>query len=511
MNRFIALIVVLALVPSLAPAQTPGPSPSPRAPAPSDARPPQAPAALRLSVAESVLMALERNAAFRVQRLTPAVTRTGEDKARAAFDPSLTTGASRTRRHAPEYALQSGTTSEVTAVSDHTAAEAALGATLPSGTRVALNASTDLADAPHESAESRLGVTVTQPLLEGFGPGPTLVELRQARLDTRMSVYELHGFAMALVADVEQACWIHVLALAQRDAYADALRVAERQLDETRERIRVGKLPALDAVAAESEVALRRESLIRSGTEAEAARLHLVRLLNPPGPDLWQTAPVVTDAPEAPADPLDPLDACVAAALRTRPDLAQARLAVARGDLELVKTRNGLLPKLDVFVSLGRSAYAAAFKDTFDSDAHDGHDTAVGVTLELPLLNRGARADHRRALLTRDQAADALAAMDQLAQEDVRLAWTRADRSREQVAATRATLTLQERKLAAESAKFREGASTPLLVAQAERDLLQSRIAHTQAVVAAILARTDLYRQDGSLLRRRNLSVPEEN
>ena len=38
--------------------------------------------------------------------------------------------------------------------------------------------------------------------------------------------------------------------------FCDALQVAERQLAETRERIRVGKLADLDAVAAEAEVAL---------------------------------------------------------------------------------------------------------------------------------------------------------------------------------------------------------------------------------------------------------------
>ena len=48
-------------------------------------------------------------------------------------------------------------------------------------------------------------------------------------------------------------------------------------------------------------------------------------------------------------------------ALQMRPDLNQAKLLWQRGDLEVVKTRNGLLPKLDLFVTLGRTGFAESF------------------------------------------------------------------------------------------------------------------------------------------------------
>ena len=472
---------------------------------------PSAPAATNLaalSVADCVLMALERNPGLRVQRLAPAITRTREEAARAAFDPALAVSAARPRQTGPSYALLSGSTSEVRVVTERTAAEATLGATLPSGTRIEAGAGTTVADSPHDQAATRVGVTLTQPLLDGFGTGPQLAELRQARLDTRISVYELQAVAMALVADVEHACWAQVLARTRRDAVADALRVAEQQLAETRERIRVGKLPSLDAVAAEAEVALRRASLVQAETDCEAARLRLIRLLNPAAANPWLATPAIADGLVPPAEPLEALEASVARALDTRPDLCQARLALARNDLDLVRTRNGLLPRLDVFITLGRSGYASSFADSTADDADHGSDRSIGLVLNMPLANRAAQADHQRARLTREQSEEALASLSQLAQEDVRLAWTRADRSRDQLAAADASLALQERKLAAESAKFREGASTPFLVAQAERDVLESRLARASAVVAAILFRTDLHLQEGTLLARRGLAVP---
>lgn len=452
-------------------------------------------------------MALDNNAAFRVQRIEPQRVRTREDTARAAFDPALNASLARTERHGPEYALKSGSTSDVSAVSDKLAAKAAATATLPTGTRFEVGAGTDVDTEPADRAQSRVGLTLTQPLLEGFGTAPTLVELRQARLDTRMSVHVLEAAALSLVAQVESACWKHTLARMRRDTYADALRVAEQQLAETRERIRVGKLATLEAVAAEAEVALRREGLIQADSDAETARLRLLRLLNPPRADLWQLQPSLTDAAIPPAGPLPQVDSTLESARRERPDLKEARLLIERNELELVKTHNGLLPKLDAFIALGRSGYASSFGDSAVDPDDTGRDATIGVQLDIPLVNRSARAGHRRAVLGREQAAAALANLTQLAEEDVRVAWVQADFSRAQVDAALSTRTLQERKLEAETAKFREGKSTGLLVAQAERDVLQSRLAYEQAVVSAILARTELFRQDASLLARRGLRV----
>ena len=454
-------------------------------------------------------MALENNPSLRVQRLNPDLVRTREDAARSAFDPALSGGISRRRQEAPERILKSGSTSDAPATVDHTAADASLSATLPTGTRVELGGQTGIDHPGNNSTVSRAGLDVIQPLLNGFGTGPNLVTLRQARLDTRISVHELRAFILDFVAGVEKAAWDNVLAQSQLEVYRESLRLAEQQLTETRERIRVGKLAQLEEVGAEAEVALRREGLIDAESLRATTGLRLMRLLSPP-PDPWQATLCIVDEPVPPSQGLEAVAGFVATALAQRPDVNQARLAMERGDLELVRTRNGLLPRLDLFVTLGRSGYAASFQDSTQGEDGSGYDTLVGVRLDYPLINRNARAAHRRATLDRLQAEMALTNLCQLAQEDVRSAWVEAERTRAQVAATRATQALQQRKLEAETTKFREGKSTSLLVAQAERDFLTSRLDVIRANVAAITARTELYRRDGTLLARRGLAVPEE-
>ena len=122
-------------------------------------------------------------------------------------------------------------------------------------------------------------------------------------------------------------------------------------------------------------------------------------------------------------------------------------------------------------------------------------------------MNRQARSEHRRALLERNQAEEALKNVAHLVQVDVRSAYIEVMRAKEQVAATAATRALQEEKARIEKEKFRVGKSTGMLVAQAQRDLLSSRISEIQAVTNYLKSLINLYRLEGSLLERRGIRL----
>ena len=91
---------------------------------------------------------------------------------------------------------------------------------------------------------------------------------------------------------------------------------------------------------------------------------------------------------------------------------------------------------------------------------------------------------------------------------DVRTAYIEVDRTKQQIAATSVTRKFNEEKLRTETEKLRVGKSISFLVAQAQRDLLTSRIAEVRALANYLKALIDLYRQDGSLLERRGISAP---
>lgn len=466
---------------------------------------------LRLTVREAVLMGLENNRGLRVERFTPAIRSTAEDQQAAVFDPSIS--ASVSDQIARDQQVVRSTGSPTNADSDTISGQLTLAKQWATGTKLSLQATSSLQDSSLYSDQvgtTRAGLTLTQSLLRGTGSAANLASLRQARLDTRISEYELRGFTEMLIGLIESAYWNSVLALRQEAIYADALRVAEQQLSETEARIKVGKIAEVEIAAARAEVAARREGLIAVSAAREKARLNLLRLLNPPGADLWDRALELLDPPAEPAGPLDDVANHVRLGLQLRSDLNQARLAIGRGELEVVKTRNGLLPKLDLFITLGRTGYADSFNDSAQHVADEDHpDYSFGATLEYPLGNRDARARKHRATLEVEQTRAALANLMQLVEVDIRSAYIDVLRSKEEIAATAATRRYRDDALRAETEKFRVGKSTALLVAQAQRDYLFSQLAEVRSVVGHLQALIDLYRLEGSLLERRGIRLPD--
>jgi outer membrane protein len=447
-----------------------------------------------LTVSGAVLESLKNNKAFIVQSIQPQITRTFEDNALSVFDPVVGGQISQGADRAP-----SARTGDY-ATTDSTAASLFLNKTLTTGATVSLEATAQGSDSSTGTGTTNLTAKLNQPLLKGAFREVNLVTLRQARLDSRISDYELRGYALTLVAQVEEAYWDYAIAIRNIAIFEESLLLSRRQLEDTLERIRVGKLADVERVAAEAEVALRQVDLINAKSAKESARLALLRLVSPSRGEPWDRNVNLGDEPKATLQgEVAPVDDYVRTAMRLRPDLNQARLQMERGDLELIKTKNGLLPKLDLFINLGKTGYSDSFSRSMSRVGDEGYGIAAGLTVQFPLFNRAAEADNRRALLTRQQLEEAMGNLTQLAQVDVRKA---------HIAASAASRRLQEEKYRAETEKFRVGRSTSFLVSQAERDLLQSRVAEVQATVGYLKALVELYRLDGSILDRRGIQAP---
>lgn len=123
----------------------------------------------------------------------------------------------------------------------------------------------------------------------------------------------------------------------------------------------------------------------------------------------------------------------------------------------MVRTKNGLLPRLDLFIALGKTGFADAFTSSIEAIDGPTYDVSAGLLFEFPVGNREARALHRGALATREQARRSLENLAQLISLDVRTAYVEARRAREQIEASAATRALQEEVVRAEQAKFRVG------------------------------------------------------
>lgn len=463
---------------------------------------------LRLEVADAVVMAMQNNPAFLVSKFRPALARTKEDTARAAFDPVLTGELS--HRRARSASTTEGQAEDTT--TDRTdSGQIALRQSLPTGTTVELGVDgamlgEDGSGNDADSHSAAYGITISQALLQGRGSDVNLAALRQAQLDTHISQYELQAVSEAVVSQVETAYWDVILAKQSIDIYERSLAIAEQQSSEVEERIRLGAVADTELAAAKAETAVRRESLINARGDFAKAKLQFLRLLNPGGVTAWNREVDLVESPTVKVAPLGEVTAYVTAGLDQRSEIKQAQLEVEKGELEVIRTRNGLLPKLDLFVRLGNSSYANSFSATADEEGDEMTWTA-GVQFEYALGRRAEKAGNRYARLSVMQTQYALENMKQLAQLDVRTAYVEVERASEQIKASAATRQLREEVLRTEEEKFRVGTSTALLVSQTRRDLVTSRIAEVEAVIAYRKALLELSRADGTLLDRRGVQV----
>lgn len=463
---------------------------------------------LRVSLREAMLMALEHNRSLAVERFTPAIVQTAEDEARAVFDPVIGAAVSASRESSEK--LSSASHFE-DATEEELALSGSLRRTFATGTTVTGAIDTTVVDASYSDQVTSSGgrVSVTQALLRGRSVAANLARIREARLATASSEHEVRAVIEALAADVEDTYWDLALAERRIAIYTESLKVAEQYLRETRDRIAAGSVAEIELAAAEAEIPLRRQGLITANGTMQISRLRLLRLLNPPGDRLWDRAVSLADVPATPTLALDPVADHVAVALQKRPDLSQARLQVDLQDLEIVRTRDGLLPRLDAFIALGKTGYANAFPESIWHLGHDTYAVSAGLTYEVALGNRDAKANHRHAILSREQADAAVTNLVQLIELDVRTAYVNVTSANEQVAASAATRRLREQTLRAETEKSRVGKSTSFLVAQAQRDLLASQIVEVEAVVHLLHSMTTLYRLESSLLDRRGIVLGE--
>jgi len=468
---------------------------------------PQGP--LKIGMREAILLAMENNRSLTVERMNPQIIRTFEQEELAVFDPVLDAEASN-RRAISDRLSRAGSGIESSTV-DSAAGLISLGKLFPTGTTVALGGSSGYTDSSLYSdtlVANRLGLTVTQALLQGFDVCANLARVNQARLDTLISQYELRGFTEILLEEVESNFWDYAVAQRQIEIYTNSIDLAEKQMAEIQERIKLGNLAETELAAAQAEVALRRENLINARSTLAKKRLDLLRLLNSSRNIDWNRDIILEYDTSPPNIKLDDVDKHVDVALKMRPDLNQARLQIQQGELEVVKTKNGLLPKMDAFISFGKTGYAETFNRSSENVGGDSYDVAFGLIFRESLTNRAARAQHTRAVITRKQLQEAMENLSQLVEVDVRSAYIEVTGAREQIAATAATRNFQEEKLRAETEKFRVGKSTSLLVGQAQRDLVASQIAEIEALANYLKALVSLYRLEGSLLERRGIAGP---
>ncbi|MHB8765867.1 MAG: TolC family protein [Deferrisomatales bacterium] len=466
---------------------------------------------LPLSLRGAVLLALERSPEVRVERLAAAAAATGVDEARAAFDPALSASASHGESEhettARQSALETAAANERRSRTDEASVE--LSKPFSTGTRVAVSAdgSRSRANVAPEEFGARVAVQVTQPLLRGVRPAANLARVGLAENRARIGRHALVAALQDLVAGVETAYWGLALAGRAVAVRAASLDAARALLRDPAALVEAGRRPRVELAGARAEAAAGEEALADAHTALEAARLELLRRLGPGRGLSWDLTPLPLDEPGLPDLP-EAVAEAVAGALTPRPDLLQARLELANGELQVVETRDGLLPRLELFASYAQSGLGVTLREAWDSALGAGReDWRVGLRLETPLGLRAEGARARRAEFDRDRAGAAVENLAHRVEAQVRSGFTEVAGLARKVELSAATAEARRQEAEAELARFDAGRATASEVLRAEARRAEAELAHHRVRSDARKAWAEWLRLQGRLLEAWGVEV----
>lgn len=378
---------------------------------------------------------------------------------------------------------------------------------LPTGTLLFLTgAGTTLDHNPGgDSSQHTWTAGVSQPLLRGAGMETNLAALRQARNIAAQSEHEFRRAVLDVVRETERAYWELALAKEVLAIRAFGVTLANDQMKREEELESVGKALGGDVMTARAERLARQADLVDAQAALKSQSIELIRLMHPESAPRWEVGFEPQDEAEVVEVALN-ADESEDLALLYRPELAQARLTLANLELDVVRTRNGRLPQLNLVGEYeGASGGESATSSNTSSSDEDTY--SVGLQFEMALFNRAERARHLRAQLSQERGAGYITQLEEEIAADVRQAMVEVERQWERLAATAEAVLSRREAVRVIEGRHEVGKATNLDVLQVQRDLIQSQVDDATARVRYIEALTELYAAEGTLLERRGIAL----
>ena len=380
--------------------------------------------------------------------------------------------------------------------------------------------------------DSSMGLTITQPLLRGFGIELNRRFIRIAKNDQRIADLVFRQQVIDTVAGIARLYTDLVSLNEDVKVKREALRLAQRLYEDNKHKVEQGEQAPIEVTRAQAQVASNQQDLISAQGLVLQQELIVKTALTRAGlanPAIRAANIIPTDTITVPtSESAQSVDECIAAALHDRPDLAQAGIQVENSQISLKGSLNALRPEVDVVgtvqngglsgnintvgaaltpgATLYPGGYGTALGQIFKNDFPTYR---VGLQLTLPLRNRLAQADAvrdelqvRQAQVRRQQFEDQVrleVADANVAMQQARAAYDAAVQSR----------ILQEQSVKVEQETFDVGLATNYMVIQYETYLAQARSTEVSAKGAYAKAIIALDRATARTLEVNDVSIQE--
>ncbi|MHC4959035.1 MAG: TolC family protein [Planctomycetota bacterium] len=250
--------------------------------------------------------------------------------------------------------------------------------------------------------DSALDLTLTVPLLRGFGRGVQEADLRASRASADAARFDLLNEAARVVQDVALAYWALVYQQRRVNVLERSLKIAEdiEATERRKARPEIARSTILDVTTAAAETKRRIAALIAGRNDAADQADELRRLILPftGGRDdriLFRAVGIPADKVKLPN-----LSATVSDALARRPDLRRMDADLRRLQEGVVRAKDQMNFQLDFRASVGWKGVDGDFADSvggaFSGDFPTGE---AAILFAFPFGRRAAKAELRRSRL----------------------------------------------------------------------------------------------------------------
>ena len=423
--------------------------------------------------------------------------------------------------------------------------------------------SSNVANFFNPAVNSNLQISISQPLLNGFGIEMWTRNIRIAKNNRLIADWAFAQQAITTITNTITAYWELVYARENVKVQQQAVAVSQKLYEDNKKQLEIGSLAPLEVTRSESDLATNTQNLILAQTVQLTDEQSLKNFVSkdPLAPNVINVEIIPTDVPKQPG----PVEAAsfedaLKEAFAKRPELQEQVYNLKNAAIDVRATKSALLPSLTAnafYLSAGLAGNSTVtgtpipgagapivgangspvlvdvngvptpvfepitlapvvgtsqqgFTTSQSQIFHNRFPEYAGqLTLTLPLRNRSAQAFHARALLEQRLLETQEQQLRNAAVLDVRNSYIQLTQDRAQVAAAVKARELQQQTFDAEQKKYQLGASTVFIVVQTQRDLISAQGTEIRALANLEEAKANYERALGRTLEVNHVTIAD--
>lgn len=374
---------------------------------------------------------------------------------------------------------------------------------------------------------SNLTLFYTQPLLRNRSIDANRHSIRVQKKVLSQTDSDFRQRTIAIIAQAQAAYWNLVFALRNQQNQLDSLNLSRQNLRNIEAQIGAGAKAPLDRAQVLTDIATREGALFQAVQAVSVAENTLKQImLKDPTASEWSAQLTPTDSPSLDLSPVD-LKAALDEAHKNRPELVRLSYQKEINTIDLQYFRNQAKPQIDLTGALTTTGLAGTQalctnincpivpsnliggygQDLANMLKFKTREINVGISIQIPLRNRTAKANVAAAEIQREQLEASYRSQDQAIEMDVRNAAQSVDTAQKRVVAARLARESAEQQLTGEQKLYDVGRSTTFLLLQRQTELTTARTNELQAETDYSKALADLQRATAATLRVNNVVV----